>query len=47
MELRKDIDPSDLPDVGDVLYLSFTVNYQQADESGISVKDNGEYINSE
>ena len=41
VELRKDIDPSDLPDVGDVLYLSFTVNYQQADNTGVSVKDNG------
>ena len=41
VELRKDIDPSDLPDVGDVLYLGFTVNYQQADNTGVSVKDNG------
>ena len=41
VELRKDIDPSDLPDVGDVLYLSFTVNYQQADNTGVNVKDNG------
>ena len=41
VELRKDIDPSDLPEVGDVLYLSFTVNYQQADNTGVSVKDNG------
>ena len=41
VELRKDIDPSDLPVVGDVLYLSFTANYQQADETGISVSDNG------
>ena len=43
LELRKDIDPSDLPDVGDVLYLSFTVNYQQADNTGINVNNNGEY----
>ena len=41
VEIRKDIDPSDLPEVGDVLYLSFTANYQQADETGISVSDNG------
>ena len=39
VELRKDVDPSDLPDVGDVLYLSFTVNYVQADESGVEVSD--------
>ena len=41
VEIRKDIDPSDLPEVGEVLYLSFTANYQQADETGISVSDNG------
>ena len=41
VELRKDINPSDLPDVGDVLYLSFTINYVQADNSGVSVTDNG------
>ena len=41
VELRKDIDPSDLPEVGDVLYLSFTVNYVQSDSNGVSVKDNG------
>ena len=41
VELRKDIDASDLPEVGDVLYLGFTVNYVQADENGISVKDDG------
>ena len=41
VELRKDIDPSDLPEVGDVLYLRFTVNYQQADNNGVSVIDNG------
>ena len=41
VELRKDIDPSDLPEVGDVLYLSFTVNYQQADNTGINVNNNG------
>ena len=45
VELRKDIEASDLPDVGDVLYLGFTVNYQQADNTGIDVKDNGKYIN--
>ena len=41
VELRKDIDASDLPEVGEVLYLGFTVNYVQADENGISVKDDG------
>ena len=40
VELRKDIDASDLPEVGDVLYLGFTVNYVQADENGISVNSN-------
>ena len=37
VELRKDVNPADLPEVGDVLYLSFTVNYQQADNTGVSV----------
>ena len=41
VELRKDVNPADLPDVGDVLYLSFTVNYQQADNTGINVINNG------
>ena len=41
VELRTDIVPSDLPEVGDVLYLSFTTNYQQADNSGVTVNNNG------
>ena len=43
VELRKDIDASDLPEVGDVLYLGFTVNYVQADNSGVTVNNNGLY----
>ena len=45
VEFRKDITASDLPTTSETLNLSFTVNYVQSDESGISVKDNGEYIN--
>ena len=41
VELRTDIAPSDLPEIGDVLYLSFTTNYVQADESGVNVNNNG------
>ena len=41
VELRKDIAATDLPEVGDVLYLSFTLNYVQADNNGVSVKDDG------
>ena len=43
VELRKDIDSSDLPEVGDVLYLGFTVNYVQADNTAVGVPDNGVY----
>lgn len=41
VEIKKDIIATDLPEVGDVLYLSFTLNYVQADNNGVSVKDDG------
>ena len=44
VEIKKDLSASDLPDVGEVLNLGFTVNYVQADNNGISVKDNGTWL---
>ena len=43
VEYKKDIKQSDLPTTNETLNLGFTVNYQQADENGIEVKDNGEW----
>ena len=43
VEFRKDITASELPQISEILNLSFTVNYVQSDESGISVKDDGIY----
>ena len=40
VEIKRDIDASDLPEVGDVLYLSFTVNYVQADSNAVTVNSN-------
>ena len=42
VEYKKDISASDLPTNTETLNLIFTVNYIQADETAISVKDNGE-----
>ena len=41
IEIKKDIAASDLPEVGDTLYLGFTMNYIQANEEGILVNNNG------
>ena len=41
LEFRKDITASDLPTTSETLNLSFTVNYVQADTTGISVPNNG------
>ena len=41
VEFRKDIIASDLPTTSETLNLSFTVNYVQSNETGISVKDDG------
>ena len=41
VEYRNDITENDLPTETEILNLGFTVNYVQADSTGISVKDNG------
>jgi hypothetical protein len=41
LEFRKDIAASDLPTASETLNLAFSVNYVQADETGISVSNNG------
>lgn len=41
VELRKDIDPADLPEVGEVLNLKFTTDLVQADSTSVSYGGSG------
>ena len=41
VEFRNDVAESDMPTTNDVLNLSFKINYIQADDTSINVKDNG------
>ena len=41
VEYRSDVQEADMPTTNETLNLGFSVNYVQADSTGISVKDNG------
>ena len=41
VEYKKDIQPEDLPTELDLVSLGFEINYEQADNGGVSVTDNG------